>query len=302
MLLPMSPRPWLVVLGVALAAAPARAQDRATASRGWADVGSPAPGAAEAVGGTSAGCVQGAVALPAQGPGFRLVAPERRRNFGHPALVAFVRALGKRAARAGGPLLVGDLSQPRGGPSPDGHASHQSGLDVDLWFASPRQARAEGRGLVAVPMVDVERGVITRYWRPRVLALVRAAAEDARVDRVFVHPVIKRRLCELVGNDRAWLHKVRPWWGHHRHFHVRLACPAGSRECEPQPALAPGDACDQLEWWLAPGASAEREQGRERYQSRVEGVPELPARCVGVLAAGGGPPASAASAAAAHGE
>ena len=31
-------------------------------------------------------------------------------------------------------LLVGDLAQPRGGPMLTGHASHQMGLDADVWF------------------------------------------------------------------------------------------------------------------------------------------------------------------------
>ena len=31
-------------------------------------------------------------------------------------------------------FLVGDISQPRGGPMFTGHASHQIGLDADVWL------------------------------------------------------------------------------------------------------------------------------------------------------------------------
>jgi len=33
-----------------------------------------------------------------------------------------------------------DLGQPRGGPTLSGHRSHQSGLDVDIWFLLSKQA------------------------------------------------------------------------------------------------------------------------------------------------------------------
>ena len=39
---------------------------------------------------------------------------------------------GKRVGWNG--LLIGDMSQPRGGPMLNGHSSHQIGLDVDIWF------------------------------------------------------------------------------------------------------------------------------------------------------------------------
>jgi penicillin-insensitive murein endopeptidase len=92
---------------------------------------SPVGGAGQVVGGTSNGCLLGAARLPASGPGFEVLHLGRHRYYGHPDLVAFVRRLGLQARRKKlGPLLIGDLSQPRGGPTPSGHRSHQSGLDV----------------------------------------------------------------------------------------------------------------------------------------------------------------------------
>ena len=60
----------------------------------------------------------------------------RNRNWGHPMLVELVKKLAIEAkAYDGWPgLLVGDLSQPRGGPMLTGHRSHQMGLDADIWF------------------------------------------------------------------------------------------------------------------------------------------------------------------------
>jgi penicillin-insensitive murein endopeptidase len=53
------------------------------------------------------------------------------------------------------------------------------------------------------------------------------------------------------GADRAWLSKVRPWYGHAEHFHVRIACPADSVECKPQPPPDPSDGCGhELDFWF----------------------------------------------------
>ena len=69
------------------------------------------------------------------------------------------------------------------------------------------------------------------------MKLIKRAASYPQVARIFVHPAIKKALCQMatqVGKDRAWLGKVRPWWNHHYHFHVRLTCPPGMEGCENQ--------------------------------------------------------------------
>ena len=64
--------------------------------------------------------------------------PQRRRFFGHPVLVHYLQVLGAATNQQGlGTLLIGDLGQPRGGPMPFGHRSHQIGLDADIWFWLP---------------------------------------------------------------------------------------------------------------------------------------------------------------------
>jgi penicillin-insensitive murein DD-endopeptidase len=240
----------------------------------WSRAASPAGGPAMAIGGYSSGCVQGAKELPQDSTRYTIMKPERRRYYGHPFLVDFVQQLGaSMEEKQLGPLAVGDLGQPRGGPAPNGHASHQNGLDVDLWF-SPGERGAEQRS-----MVDLATQKPSPHWSPRVSALLELAAKDARVARIFVNAVIKKELCEQTSTDRGWLTKLRPWWGHDEHFHVRLACPADSPDCQAQPPLPEGDGCEELAWWLSPEAEKDRAKGVEAYGKRVGAQPKLPQSC-----------------------
>jgi penicillin-insensitive murein endopeptidase len=259
--------------------------------RAWHEVRSPLAGSARSIGGYSAGCIAGAEQLPIKGPGYLVMRPGRLRHFGHPQLVDFVRKLGAALVeRQLGAIVIGDLGQPRGGPAPDGHASHQSGLDADLWYplaqtahGIPASARAR-RALKPLPVANFAAARLTEHWTPRVARVLQLAAADPRVDRMFVNPMIKRALCQSE-QERAWLRKLRPWWGHDAHFHVRLACPADSPACQPQPALAAGDGCDLVDWWFSKEATAERDEERAKYRARVGPGDVLPAECNGVLAA-----------------
>lgn len=251
----------------------------------WSKAKAPAKGPALAIGGYSAGCVQGAKELPLQGTNYVIMKPERRRNFGHPLLVAFVSELGTALEeRHIAPLGVGDLGQARGGPAPNGHASHQNGLDVDLWF-SPG-----GPNATQEPMVDLATMKPSPHYGERAAGLLELAARDPRVARIFVNAVIKRELCEKTTGERGWLGKLRPWHGHHEHFHVRLACPADSPECQPQPPIPTGDGCGELDWWLNPEAAKDRSKAMEGYGKRVGAQPKLPESCEKVVATA--PPAS----------
>lgn len=246
---------------------------------GWSRAKGPAEGRALAIGGYSAGCVQGAKELPLTGPNYVVMKPERRRNFGHPALVAFVAELGAALeAHHLLPLGVGDLGQARGGPAPNGHASHQNGLDVDLWF-SPG-----GPSATQEPMVDLLTQKPSPHYGERVPTLLELAAKDRRVARIFVNAVIKRELCEKATGDRSWLAKLRPWHGHHEHFHVRLACPADSPECQPQPPIPVGDGCGEVDWWLSPESAKDRSKAGESYGKRVGAQPKLPDSCEKLVA------------------
>ncbi len=223
----------------------------------WPTFETPAPGPARSIGGYSAGCLQGAEALPFDGIGFQLMRPSRRRHYGHPALVTYIRQLARRMSNQKlAALLVGDLSQARGGRASNGHASHQTGLDVDLWYTSvPKKVSLQQREkLDAGDVVDAKLQRITPSASKRVTRMLQLAVDDARVDRVFVNPVIKKQLCAQFqhASERKWLRKVRPWFGHADHFHVRLACAATDTDCEDQAPLADEDGCDKLGPWLAP--------------------------------------------------
>jgi penicillin-insensitive murein endopeptidase len=243
----------------------------------WSLARTPAPGPARAIGGYSAGCIAGAVALPLVGDGFRVARPERNRVFGHPLLIAMIEALAAQLGKLhAAPLAVGDLGQPRGGPAPSGHASHQTGLDVDLWFIAPR-------GSETVSMVDAARQQPAAAFSDGNVRLVELTAKDPRVERLFLNPVLKRALCTRATGDRQWLRKVRPWWGHDDHIHVRLACPADSPECEAQALLPPGDGCDALAWWFDAKAQAERGKQHQSYSARVGAASPLPPSCAALL-------------------
>ena len=83
----------------------------------------------------SKGCFAGGVAIATDGPTWQAMRLSRNRRWGHPAMIKLIEKLSRDATADGWPgLLIGDISQPRGGPMLTGHASHQIGLDADIWF------------------------------------------------------------------------------------------------------------------------------------------------------------------------
>ncbi len=215
--------------------------------------------AARSIGFYSKGCLAGAAALPIDGPAWQVMRLSRNRNWGHPKLISFLERVAEKAKKAGwNGLLVGDMSQPRGGPMRTGHASHQIGLDADIWLTPMPQrtlSRREREFMSAVEMVAPDRlDVDPKVWTPAHTAVIRAVAQDAQTERIFVNAAIKKALCRAAGPDRGWLAKVRPWWGHDYHFHVRIYCPPDSPQCKPQPPPPPGDGCGHaLAFWFSPG-------------------------------------------------
>jgi penicillin-insensitive murein endopeptidase len=225
---------------------------------GWSLYQSPTSGPVQAIGAPANGCLAGAAKLPLDGPGYEVIRLSRRRYFGHGDTVDFVEGLGRVAQLAGLPLFyVGDMAQPRGGPLPFGHASHQTGLDVDIWFTldtKPGLTESQREEPELPSMVLTNAAVDPAHFSRGQVTLLRLAAADPRVDRIFVNPVIKRALCRGFGggtdSGTEWLRRLRPWWGHDDHFHVRLRCPESSAACEPQAAIPAGDGCDAaLEDW-----------------------------------------------------
>jgi penicillin-insensitive murein endopeptidase len=204
------------------------------------------------------GCLAGGVALPINGKTWQVMRLSRNRNWGHPAMVAFMERLAEKVPKVSSwpGLLVGDMAQPRGGPMRTGHASHQVGLDADIWLTPmpktplSREEREEMSAsmVVAADRLDVDPKVWSHNGQ---FAVIKAAAEDPQVERVFVNAAIKKALCREAGKDRAFLHKVRPWWGHDYHFHVRIVCQAGSPECKGQEPPGETEGCGHdLDYWF----------------------------------------------------
>jgi murein endopeptidase len=173
--------------------------------------------------------------------------------------VKFLERFAPLAAKVTGwrGILIGDMAQPRGGPLPFGHKSHQIGLDVDIWFmpmpdrvlSKEERENISGSNLVAADGKHID----DKTWSPADVAFIQTAAEQLEVERVLVNAAIKKELCRVESqNDRSWMSKVRPWYGHADHIHVRLKCPIDSPDCRAQPPVPGGDGCDKsLDHWFA---------------------------------------------------
>ncbi len=254
----------------------------------------PAALAPRSFGSYARGCLAGGAMLPVDGPAWQAMRLSRNRNWGHPRLVRLVERLAKESqAKDGWPgLLVGDLAQPRGGPMLTGHRSHQIGLDADIWLMpmpDRRLTRREREKISAVSALKTKFEVDPKVWQPGHVTLLKRAASYPEVARIFVHPAIKKAVCRAAGDDRRWLSKIRPWWGHHYHFHVRIKCPPGSSGCVNQKPPPTGDGCGKpLQEWFAmfrrppPKKPKKPKKPVKRRELRLA---QLPAACRTVLAA-----------------
>ena len=234
----------------------------------------------------SKGCLAGAQSLAADGPQWQAMRPSRNRNWGHPELIRFVERFAPAAAQASGwpGILVGDMAQPRGGPMLTGHASHQLGLDADIWLKpmpAHRMSRAEREEVSSITVVRFDRlDVEPTAWTPGHQAVLRTAAMDAQVQRIFVNAAIKRALCRS-SKGEPWLRKIRPERGHDYHFHVRLFCPPGAAKCNMQDSTPEGDGCDaSLDWWFTDEALHPKPSG---VPPQVLTLVKLPPECRRVL-------------------
>lgn len=240
------------------------------------------------------GCMAGAVAIPTDGPTWQAMRLSRNRRWGHPDLVALLERFSKDAANLGWGtgILIGDLSQPRGGPMLSGHASHQVGLDADVWFtpkpAQPLSAQ-QREDIPFTSMLDKSKflTVDPRRWSGTHARIVMQAASYPQVERIFVNPAIKKKLCDTWTGDRSALGKVRPVYGHDEHFHIRMHCPPGASGCKPQAKVPAGDGCDKsLAWWFTPEPWAPPKKdpnAKPAPKPRAVTLSDLPKACVAVL-------------------
>jgi penicillin-insensitive murein DD-endopeptidase len=250
------------------------------------------PAESRTIGFYAKGCLAGGVALPINGKTWQVMRLSRNRNWGHASMVQFLERLSEKGAKVGWRgLLIGDMSQPRGGPMLTGHASHQVGLDTDIWLTpmpDRELTRAEREDMSAtVAVADDRKDVDPNVWTPAHHAIIKRAAEDPLVERIFVNPAIKKALCRDPGSNHAWLNKVRPYWGHDYHFHVRIKCPADSPECKPQEPVPAGDGCGahDLDWWFTDAVLHPKPSPTPAKPRPPLTLADLPAACRAVVLA-----------------
>lgn len=291
-----------IVLAMILAVQAIPAQAEKLANKLFGAHATPSQQAPMPIGAYARGCAAGMVELPETGPTWQAMRLSRNRNFGQPELVQYLVDLSAEATRIGWRgLYIGDMSQPRGGPMTSGHASHQIGLDADIWMLPPRSlslSRNDRETISSIPVRSADQRSVTANWTPQHHALLRAAASDPRVDRIFVAAAVKIQMCKTAKRrDTAWLQKIRPVAGHDTHFHVRLKCPAGAPLCQTQtPTVADlskgGNGCDDtLMWWVTdflnpPKPSKKPVDPEEpKRHPRQYTMADLPAQCASVLSA-----------------
>jgi penicillin-insensitive murein endopeptidase len=239
------------------------------------------------------GCQAGAVAIPTDGPTWQAMRLSRNRRWGQPQMISLIERLSKDAAANDGwpGLLIGDISQPRGGPMMNGHASHQIGLDADVWLTpmpSRTLTKTERDNMPFTTMLQADKflTVDPKRWTAAHARLIMRAASYPQVERIFVNPAIKKKLCESWTGDRTDMGKVRPMYGHDSHFHIRIKCPQGAANCKPQAAVTPGDGCDKsLAWWFTkePWAAPKKDPDAKPVVPRYAKMADLPKACGVVL-------------------
>lgn len=254
----------------------------------WEKVKNPSHGDSNSIGSYANGCLAGGERLPLQGDGYQVIRSERGRYYGHREMIVFLQQLMQQSQQLNiGNVLVGDIAMPRGGRFSSGHASHQTGLDADIWLRIPEKplTAKQLKTVSALPMVDVNKyKIIEKNWSIKQAQLIQLAASDDRVARIFVHPVIKQQLCKTQWKQRDWLSKVRPWFGHYYHFHVRLNCPEGSTTCKPQTPPPEGDGCGtELASWSPNYKAPEVTKPLTNVKPKPKPKKVLPAMCATVL-------------------
>lgn len=236
------------------------------------------------------GCIAGAEQLPETGPTWQAMRLSRNRNWGHPETIDFIKDLSAYAAKQPGwnGLYIGDISQPRGGPMLSGHRSHQLGLDADIWMLPTSQLNLSRKQRENISSVSLRRdggAYVNISWSGAHHRIMKKAAQDNRTARIFVFPGAKVQMCKDEKGNRKWLRKIRPWWGHHYHFHVRLACPRGARGCVNQSPPPRGDGCADAQKWVddilnPPPPKPNAPKPKPRRELRLA---DLPQQCANVL-------------------
>lgn len=207
-----------------------------------------------AIGHPHQGCLLGGIPMKKTGNGFQLIRSSRQRYYGHPDTIRYLQQLGEDISTLGlGVLWIGDLSTFNGGKIPKDHASHQTGLDADIWLrlGDHYMEESSSQKPTVISMLNKSRKVDLSVFGAKQAFLIYLAASDIRVAKIFVNPAIKKELCKLPWPSRDWLYKIRPWDGHDAHFHVRLHCSIEDTLCVESQITDFTDGCNGIRDELA---------------------------------------------------
>ncbi len=218
------------------------------------------------IGGPNDGRVEGAVALPLEGPGFRSN-PRRPNTDAVFGTVEMVQALVRAAAvvneeMPGSILFINDLGFREGGPIAH-HGSHRAGRDVDVLFylidrhGEPMEPvgaflDARGRGYDFRDLATPRDDVLVRMDVPRTWRFVQALLEGDRADdvqRIFIAEHLRTLVlaqAERAGAPRAVRDRFaditcQPGYPHDDHLHIRFHCTPDdiAHGCEDTPPVYP---------------------------------------------------------------
>ena len=245
------------------------------------------------------GCLAGGEEMLENGPTWQVMRLSRGRNWGHPNMISFLKRFSKFVAKETSweGLYIGDISQPRGGPMLSGHVSHQVGLDADIWMLPAHNLKLSKLKRESVSSIDVrskDRKKINKNWTKDHMKVLKIAANDPIVERIFITAPAKIYMCKNETGNKDWLQKIRPYWGHNFHFHVRLKCPEESKWCEAQKPTVHhlskgGNGCDNtLRWWVTTALEPveidpNKIKPKPKRHPKEFTMSELPKQCTSVL-------------------
>ena len=103
---------------------------------------------------------------------------------------------------------------------------------------------------------------------------------------MLVNAAIKKEMCHVVDKKHdGWMAKIRPWYGHADHIHVRLKCPPDSPNCRHQSPVPGGDGCDDksLAYWFSDKVLHPKIKPSGEPPSKGLMLKDLPPACKTVL-------------------
>ncbi|MDX1949745.1 MAG: penicillin-insensitive murein endopeptidase [Rickettsiales bacterium] len=248
-----------------------------------------AEGQSESIGTHNNGCMLYSAELSKNSQDYKLPRVERGHNYGHPEMVELLEDYSYRVKQmTGKELLIADISKKNGGPVFMLHSSHQTGLDADIWFtlydAKQNLSSEDIKTLQPLNMADEKGKSVSSFWGSNQEDILKLFAQNDKVDRIFVNYNIKNYYCSKFKNE-DWQKKIRPWWGHNEHFHIRLKCPKNSEECISKGQEIKNDGCgSELAWWFSDEAKQPKSKKEAEAKLTEEQILErLPNRCKEIL-------------------